>query len=76
MKTIKPICVWIKNAKVARVVLIGSVAVAGVTYLGRYLLGFLLLSGLAEETEMNLPERDWADPGCQHFNQFGPKVNP
>ena len=22
------------------------------------------------------PEKDWANPGCQHYNQFGPKVNP
>jgi len=22
------------------------------------------------------PAKDWANPGCQHFKQFGPKVNP
>jgi hypothetical protein len=22
------------------------------------------------------PEKDWANPGCQHFNQYGPRVNP
>jgi hypothetical protein len=22
------------------------------------------------------PEKDWANPGCQHANQYGPRVNP
>jgi hypothetical protein len=22
------------------------------------------------------PSMDWANPGCQHKNQFGPKVTP
>jgi len=46
MKTIKSICAWIKNAKVARGVLIGSIVIVGVIYLGRYLLAFLLGFGI------------------------------